>query len=274
MGFWFCESLETCETTSSAFFTIFSTPEGVVEMFRKLVGGGDANSPKQWRYEDLPSPVTKEEMLEVLEAERKVRQEWLEGTEADGWKKFGAVDGITIEELPIAGSSVHVVRARGILSGVDLEKIFDDFTNGGLEERRQISADILSHEMIYQMEDHVDVYISYSSFSTPMGVSNRDFLTLRNLYRQDDGKYLIVSQSINYEAKPFQAGNVRATTRNARLFEPIEGEERKYKVTLVDHVDPRGNVPGFVVNMFKKRAAEAIIKLQKAYGKGPVQPAE
>ena len=28
-------------------------------------------------------------MLEVLEAERKVRQEWLEGTEADGWKVLG-----------------------------------------------------------------------------------------------------------------------------------------------------------------------------------------
>ena len=53
--------------------------------------------------------------------------------------------------------------------------------------------------------------------------------------------------------------------RNARLFEPTE-EEGTYKVSLVDHVDPRGNVPGWVVNMFKKKAGEAFLKLQQAYG--------
>jgi hypothetical protein len=39
-----------------------------------------------------------------------------------------------------------------------------------------------------------------------------------------------------------------------------------FKVSLVDHVDPRGNVPGWVVNMFKKKAGEAFLKLQQAYG--------
>ena len=64
----------------------------------------------------------------------------------------------------------------------------------------------------------------------------------------------------------------RATTRNARLFEPIEGKEGQYRLTLVDHVNPRGHVPGFVVNLFKKKAAEAIVKLQHAYGQGAVLP--
>ena len=40
----------------------------------------------------------------------------------------------------------------------------------------------------------------------------------------------------------------------------------EYKIVLVDHVDPRGAVPGFVINLFKKKAAEAIIKLQNVYG--------
>jgi hypothetical protein len=113
-------------------------------------------------------------------------------------------------------------------------------------------------------------------------VSNRDFLTLRNVYPHDGDSVLIVSQSVNLEKKPFKANTVvssymgrqcsltqaqRATTRNARLFTPIEGEPGSYRLTLVDHVDPRGNVPSFLVNMFKKKAAEAILKMDKIYGK-------
>lgn len=52
---------------------------------------------------------------------------------------------------------------------------------------------------------------------------------------------------------------------------PLE-TEGEYKIVLVDHVDPRGRVPGWIVNMFKKKAAEAIIKIQTIYGKGPVKP--
>merc|ERR1712137_1211166 len=82
----------------------------------------------------------------VIDSEIKIRKEWMEGTAEDGWTFFQEVEGIKIDELVIPNSSVHVVRASGILKGVDLESMLIAFADGGLEERRKVNADIVVHE--------------------------------------------------------------------------------------------------------------------------------
>merc|ERR1712232_1385016 len=138
--------------------------------------------------------------------------------------------------------------------------MFESFTNGGLEERKKISPEIIEHEVIRIVDEDTKTYLSYSQFSTPMGVSNRDFLTLRSQIELENGSTLIVSQSVNYKDTPFKPSVIRGVTRNGRLFVPQPNGD--VLVTLVDHVDPKGSVPAFVINLFKKKAAEAILKLQ------------
>ena len=53
------------------------------------------------------------------------------------------VEGIHVEELAIPGSSVHVVRATGILKGVDLEAMLTSFSSGGLKERQKVNTEII-----------------------------------------------------------------------------------------------------------------------------------
>mmetsp|Transcript_32165 Transcript_32165/g.54975 ORF Transcript_32165/g.54975 Transcript_32165/m.54975 type:complete len:231 (-) Transcript_32165:57-749(-) len=224
--------------------------------------GKQANKEPEWAYEDLPSPETTQDMMKVIEDEKHTRLAWINGI--DGWSHFANHEGIDIDQLQLPNSPIHVVRAVGVLKNVDVHKMFESFANGGLEERQKVSPDILQHEVIEKVNGDETTYLSYSRFKTPMGISNRDFLTLRSQLHLDDGSTLIVSQSVNSKKKPFDSATVRGVTRNARLFEPISDTE--CKVTLVDHVDPKGHVPAFVINLFKKKAAEAIVKLQNIYG--------
>lgn len=53
------------------------------------------------------------------------------------------MEGIRIEEKAIEGSSIHVVRACGILSGINLKEMLYSFAEGGLEERKKVNADII-----------------------------------------------------------------------------------------------------------------------------------
>lgn len=222
----------------------------------------------EWRYPDLPSPSTDQEMLDLLENEKEIRLKWITGTQADGWETFQIIDGVHIEQLAIPESTIHVVRANGILKNIDLDLMFHSTTHGGLEERQKINSEIIDHRIVYKVGGSEVTYISYSAFATPVGVTNREFLGLRTVEDLPGGGKLIVVQSINYEACPFTPSFVRGTLRSGRLFEPLENGD--WKMTIVDHVDPRGRVPGFVVNMFKRKAAEAFTKIQNTYGKAVV----
>lgn len=48
-----------------------------------------------------------------------------------------------IEQREVAGSSIHLIRARGVLKQIDLDKMFHDQLHGGIAVRRQLSTDIL-----------------------------------------------------------------------------------------------------------------------------------
>merc|ERR1712000_558834 len=175
-----------------------------------------------------PSPITDADMVKVIEDETNVRKNWIHGTEKEGWKFFADVEGIRIDELAIQNTPIHVIRATAVVC-IDMDAMLRSFTEGGLAERQKVSAEIIDHEKLYQHPDRVDMYISYSAFSAPFGVSNREFLTLRDVFNLEDNSILIVSQSINMEKKPYVPDRVRATTRSARYFVPLE-KENEFKV--------------------------------------------
>mmetsp|Transcript_19047 Transcript_19047/g.73313 ORF Transcript_19047/g.73313 Transcript_19047/m.73313 type:complete len:235 (+) Transcript_19047:153-857(+) len=216
----------------------------------------------EWAYEDLPSPSTHEEMKAVAHQESQCRLEWIKSN--DGWQLFCEMEGgIVIEQREVPGSSIHLIRARGVLKQIDLDKMFHDQLHGGIAVRKQLSTDILAHEMLTKLDDG-STYVSYSAYSTPLGVSNREFVTMRHHQVCEDGSHLITIQSVNHEKKPFTPGFVRGSTRGARFFRPLE-TPGDYELILVDHVDPRGMIPGFVINQFKRKAGEAIRKVQDIY---------
>lgn len=219
----------------------------------------------QWKYDELPTPTNEAEMMEVLEKEKQVRLDWMNGTADDGWNDYATIDDVKIEVLTIPDSAIYVVRANGILKNVNMDAVFDAYLHGGMEERRKVNNDIASHEMLFQVETNEECYVTYDSFNTPVGIANREFVCLRNKEQNPDGSHFVVVQSINWEPKPVQSGHVRGTMRSGRLFKPLE--DGNWHMTIVDHVEPRGKIPSFVVNMFIKKAAEIFRKMEKVYTK-------
>ena len=60
--------------------------------------------------------------------------------------------GIKIEQREVVGSSIHLIRARGVLKQIDLDKMFHDQLTGGIAVRRQLSTDILVRAALRLMQ--------------------------------------------------------------------------------------------------------------------------
>jgi hypothetical protein len=65
---------------------------------------------------------------------------------------------------------------------------------------------------------------------------------------------LIGIQSINDQSYPFDTNSVRGVSHSGILIEPFS--ETQLKVVSVDHLDPKGWVPSYMVNLYTSTAGD------------------
>ena len=164
-----------------------------------------------------------------------------------GWEQVRVKDGIVVSRKEIAGSPFVAFRGEGdvdapILSVADVlvdvphEK---DWIDSVADARvvRKVSA---------------TEYIVYSHVSTPPPMTDRDFVTDTTLAAVGATKrFAIHMRSVEDPSAP--AGKyVRAELKDSSfVLTSIDGGKRTHVVAEI-HCDPKGAIPGFIVNQFQK----------------------
>jgi short-subunit dehydrogenase len=164
-----------------------------------------------------------------------------------GWEQVRVKDGIVVSRKEVAGSPFVAFRGEGdvdapilavadVLVDVPHEK---DWIDSVADARvvRKISA---------------TEYIVYSHVNTPPPMTDRDFVTNTTLAAVGATKrFAIHMRSVEDPAAP--AGKyVRAELKDSSfVLTSIEGGKRTHVVAEI-HCDPKGAIPGFIVNQFQK----------------------
>ncbi|HEY4118185.1 MAG TPA: SDR family NAD(P)-dependent oxidoreductase [Byssovorax sp.] len=168
---------------------------------------------------------------------------------ADGadWETLRTKDGIVVSRKDIPGSSFVAFRGEGdvdapiqavgdVLVDVPHEK---DWIDSVVEARvlREVSP---------------TEYIMYSHVATPSPMSDRDFVT--NVVIRADGakKRVTVRMRSVEDASSPSTKYVRAVLEDSSfVLTSIDGGKRTHVVAEI-HCDPKGAIPGFIVNQFQK----------------------
>ncbi len=211
----------------------------------------------EWQYNDLPTPTTTDEYVQLESEVFTQRQEWLSRTD---WTLVKESSGITIETAPIDDSDVNLVRVRGLIDNVDIANLIKQLYTPTYEQRRNLYSNCESHDVV---EDRDNCQITLSEFAVGSMVSNRETLVVR-FHREVDDKHYVFVQSINREDTPHKSSPVRAVARSMVAIEPTD-IENQYQITSIDHVDPKGWLPSSVINSFISNSDSWLKRLRRVY---------
>lgn len=219
-----------------------------------LFGSND----NQWKYENLPTPLVTSDYNSLVEKIEKARLRILNST---SWKSIKNEGGVSIEEAKVEGSNIDAVRVVGFIDDVDFMKAVQLLFNPSYDERVKFQDTLLENTVVKVINSNA--FVGKSVYKAPTGVSNREFVYFKTKKKIDDNRYLICTQSINFEDAPFGSGVTRGSCAN--VIEITKLSDTRIKISSVDHVDPRGWVPALMINSYKLKAADWIHQLQSNY---------
>jgi len=98
--------------------------------------------------------------------------------------------------------------------------------------------------------------------------SGRDSCVLRCGKMEEDGTYVSVSTSINDKRLGETPGYVRAAVSVAGWIIRPADEGKKCDCIRIAQIDPKGWIPPWITNLFKRKAAEGIVEIQKLIESG------
>jgi len=233
-------------------------------MFSWITGNEEEKEP-EWAYEDLPSPATDDEFREVAAQTRSQIVPMLGSSEKWEAIEYDENPETKLWQMELEGTAYHPIKCTGVIRGASVEDVCFLFWDAPLEERQKLAPEIIDGGLV-RVIDEGTLKVTQAKFGTPIGMSNREFLTVRCRENRDDGSVFIYGRSVNYKDVPFTDGFVRASVLNGHLFEPFQdGDQSGVRMTTVDLVDPKGWVPAAIVNMFKKKPAERLGKIQAKF---------
>jgi short-subunit dehydrogenase len=184
-----------------------------------------------------------------------------------GWEQVRVKDGIVVSRKEIAGSPFVAFRGEGdvdapilavadVLVDVPHEKDWIDSVHDARVVRKLSATE----------------YIVYSHVSTPPPMSDRDFVTDTTLAAVGATKrFAIHMRSVEDAAAP--AGKyVRAELKDSSfVLTSIDGGKRTHVVAEI-HCDPKGAIPGFIVNQFQKGWGYSTLSSLRSQVKKDVAP--
>lgn len=217
------------------------------------------SSKDEWEYRELESPQNKKEYQKVGRSALRDRRELLD---SDGWEIVSEAsdpDSINIEKKIGDDSGVAMVRVTGYAK-IDDERTIKDLAHSlfdpseKLQKKMYDSVD--SYEKTHTISDNLLIGHTIAKVS---GISNREFVALRTIEENSDGSYLVVVQSINHPDYLHTSSAVRGTFRNGIELTPVT--DSIVQIRAVEHVNPKGWVPGFIINSFIADAGSWIHRL-------------
>lgn len=224
-------------------------------MFSWLSG----NESMEWRYDDLKTPINNDDYDKFYNESLKFGKEWLDSF---SWNITKTNDNVVMEEMIIPNSDISAVRVSTTVNNMSLDKIKHIIFSSSLEEKKKLSPDLMKYDSVKNINENMS--IMHLQYSAPLTITNREFIYIKTLHQLDNNKYLVVVRSINYERLPFSSGFVRGVIKSCYYAELLE--DGKIKLMSMTHVDPKGWIPTSIINSFKEKEIDRLLKIPLMFG--------
>lgn len=162
-----------------------------------------------------------------------------------GWSAFEhkSDPSIVATKRTLPGKSVEIVKASGLVPGIEPRTLRDLVYEQSFEEKKAADSSFLEEQVLEVVDANSKVL--YQAYSAPWPVSNRDLVLLRSKW-EENGTFYQVDISVSHPKKPNPTGsNVRADLIGCYKYEPAD---KGCTATYCVYMDPCGNIPSFVVN--------------------------
>ncbi len=160
------------------------------------------------------------------------------------WKEIEDDKGIKVYKQELPGSSIFAFRGVTVIDA-PLEKILWVIADN---QHRTQWVDRLKKSAVLEKKSAFD-FVLYQHFGAPAIVSDRDFVFRAKASRLKNGAVNIDIKSVTHPKAPPTVG-VRGHLHHSSYTLKREGEKTHVDVTV--HMDPRGSLPTWLVNMIQK----------------------
>jgi hypothetical protein len=173
----------------------------------------------------------------------------------DGWTELSPEDGVLRSQRSFSDGR-QIVRGIGIFDfpPTEIKDFLLDIPNKKLLDDRLEEGFIL-------LQFDSTLMVIYERYAAPWPVSPRDFVYAQKVMEREDGIF-IVAKSVEMGV-PEREGVVRGEVI-ASGFYLRKVEERKTEVSYLACADPKGLLPGFVVDMFAQKQTSSVVRIREA----------
>ena len=163
------------------------------------------------------------------------------------WERLRTENGIVVSRKEVEGSSFVAFRGEG---DVDAPILAVGSVLVDVAHEKDWIDSVVEARILHEVSP--TEYIMYSHVATPVGMSDRDFVTNVTMMLDGTKKSLAVRmRSVDDAAAP-TTGFVRGELKDSWFrLTAIDGGARTHVVAEI-HCDPKGSVPSFIVNRFQK----------------------
>lgn len=158
----------------------------------------------------------------------------------------------------ISSEVFPMIKCTGVVD-CSAKQAFDYILGCDLETRQLWDPQVAKYDIVEAIDENT--HLLHYVYSAPFPVTSRDFCALRYLSKGPDA-YVICAVSTEHPAIPPSKDYVRGEIFiSGYAFE--DTKEGKCKVTSLTHVDPKGWIPGFVVNMAKHKQLVKLLQISR-----------
>lgn len=151
-------------------------------------------------------------------------------------------------------SPAKISRAEGVIE-LPMGQLLKVIDSTDPESWKAQEDDLADWKIVKKLagEEH---YLVYSAHKTPYPISHRELLYVRSRHVLEDGRVMIVGSSVNDKEQPVQESRVRAAVLACWVMKAIDAN--KTNVIRMIQLDPKGNIPSFLVNTHNAKTAKAL----------------
>eukprot|EP01094_Clydonella_sp_ATCC50884_P014771 TRINITY_DN2532_c0_g1_i1.p1 TRINITY_DN2532_c0_g1~~TRINITY_DN2532_c0_g1_i1.p1 ORF type:complete len:215 (+),score=67.27 TRINITY_DN2532_c0_g1_i1:181-825(+) len=181
------------------------------------------------------------------------------------WEYVTDVDGCAMHRrISDSESPIHCVRTSALFP-FPASKIFEFIWN--LDNRKQWDEYVKEVRVLeeFPAKDPIKVaQVAYQSFAAPFPVSHRDFVVVRGYKLEENGSYVTTAKSTTH---PSVEGEVSGHVRGEVVVDgfwmvPDESNPEHTNVKYIAHVDPKGSIPYFVINLANRKVPSTMAALK------------
>lgn len=173
-------------------------------------------------------------------------------------------NGITVWEVPVRNSNHLGFKAQATLDA-SIAQVYATIRD--VDEAKKWIPSTKSVSMIAENEKKGDAWLYYV-IDMPFPLTDRDLVIKSKISQDARGNVTITNQGIKDKRKPEQKGYVRIN-KYSGTWDLEKISDKKTRVTLSGHADPRGGIPSWVANMFVTQQPYKMLSNMKKQVKKP-----